>query len=303
MKALEPITITDAILTSSTVPEPDTGEVIYDAGDAPYSEGDVVIVDHWAYESLINTNNDVPPDQESNSSWLFLGASNRWKPFDLKRNKVSLGASPYVIEITPTERVAALALDGLVGNEVQLEVISTSMVTIYDESQNLSIRTVSNMLEYLFEPFRQLRRTAFMNLPLGQTGATYRITITGTGDVGLSALGLGPVTNLGPITYSAVDDALNFSRVTRDRDGNAVLTPGKVVPTLIPPIFADKAAVPAIRGLRSRTGGVPIFWIGLDDAEDPYYGSVFTLGFWTRFAIDLEHPDNAPLNIALESIS
>lgn len=302
MKVLEPTTITDAILDSSTVPEPDTGEVIYDAGDAPYSLGDRVIVDHWLYESLTADNNAVPPSQTNSAEWLFRGASNRWKPFDLKRNDTSLGDSPYVLEFIPTERIAAVALAGLVGNTVQLEIINVSAETVYDETTTISVRTVVDTLTYLFEPFRQLQKTAFLDLPMGLTGATYRITIEGTGQVGLSAIGLGPVTEIGPVQYGAVDDALNFSKVLRDRDGNATFTPGRVVPTLLSTAIADKARTPSIRALRERTPATPVFWIGLDDSQGAYYGSLFLLGAWTRFAIPIENPGHNPINIEVENI-
>ncbi len=124
MRVIPPLPITDAILTSSTCAEPSAGEAVYNAATT-YAVGDVVIVaaDHRTYQSL-QAGNLANTPITSPTWWLDIGASNRWKMFDLLRNTQTEQASPLTVVLTPGLRVNSLALLGLVADSVTVSVVT-----------------------------------------------------------------------------------------------------------------------------------------------------------------------------------
>lgn len=303
MRVVEPIVITDSLLTSSTVAEPDTsvGEATY-VGATTYDTGDLVVVDHRLYRSLIDSNTgNNPPD--SPNEWLELGASNRFKPFDYLTTQQSVGASPYVVEITPAQVVGGVVVTGLVADEIQVRLVRPGDDVIYDQTRALSSRSVATWSEYFTTPFDQQAVAIFMPNQPFVTDAVVEITITRTsGDVSVTNIAIGRNSYIGATEYGGGDDALDFSIITRDAFGGATLTPGRVVPTLIPPVFANKSNAPAIRRIRERTAGTPTVWIGVDDPTDAYFDSHFVFGIWRRFRIDTDFPENCRVDLELENI-
>ena len=88
MYVIEPVTVTDAILTSSDIVEDDYAK--YVAGTT-YGDGNTIMVTdtgiHKIYESLLANNlNHYPPDNLTGATpwWLEISATNKWKAFDGK---------------------------------------------------------------------------------------------------------------------------------------------------------------------------------------------------------------------------
>lgn len=88
MKIIRPITLTDAMLTSSNVAEDDYSEW---AVGTSYTEGESCIVTttgvHKIYEALENVTGGVSPEADvltTTPKWLEVSATNRWKAFDTK---------------------------------------------------------------------------------------------------------------------------------------------------------------------------------------------------------------------------
>ena len=82
MKIIRPLTITDAVLAATNVPETDYPAY---SGAATYALGDRVIVVgpdvHKIYESLQAGNTGHAP-AASPAYWEDVGPTNRWRPFD-----------------------------------------------------------------------------------------------------------------------------------------------------------------------------------------------------------------------------
>ena len=212
-----------------------------------------------------------------------------------------MGASPYVIEITPGVAVGAVVLTGLVGETGQVRAIRPGDVVVYDQTVGLSDRVVTDWYEYWFAPFDVRTTALFREIPPAPD-VVIEITITGTGDVAVRNVVLGPDNYIGWTQYNGLDRALDFSVITRDQFANATLTPGRVVPSLKPPVYADKARVPAIRRLRDRVAATPVVWIGVDDQTDAYFDSHFVFGIWRQFDIDTDLPNHARIDLELENL-
>lgn len=114
MKFLRYITITDAILDSSTVSEDEYGA--YNSGTT-YAIGDRCIVTtpdiHRVYESLKGSNiNHNPPDNTTGADpyWLEVSLTNRWAMFDGTVETQTENDESIVVAITPAERINSIVL-------------------------------------------------------------------------------------------------------------------------------------------------------------------------------------------------
>lgn len=131
MNVIPPITITDALLTSSTIAEPDTGEAVYSAGTT-YGLGAVVIstTTHLKYTSLQAGNLGHPLSAAIAQGvvptaadwWVMSGPTNKWAMFDLMRSTASIAPLALTAVVTPGVRVDALGLHGLAADAVLVTV-------------------------------------------------------------------------------------------------------------------------------------------------------------------------------------
>lgn len=269
---------------------------VYAAGT--YADGDRAIdaTTHLQYLSLAGSNTAALSDA---TKWRLEGPTNRWRMFDLKRNQVTTVASPLIVEITPGKRVDAVGLTGLVADEVTIEVIVGGHVQ-ETFTASLSTRNTTTWSQYFFGEFTFKDRYSRFDLP-PYSSATIRITLTRDGgSVSCGRMVVNKHVFLGEVEAEPEDDALNFSSVTREFDGTSTLIPRRSAQKVACRVWCDKENVPAARALRNRLPATPAFWSGLDDASSGYYDSMTILGFFTRFKIGLDHPDNAPIDLEIE---
>jgi len=106
MYVIEPVTVTDTILTSSDIVEDDYAE--YNAGTT-YGDGNTIMVTdtgiHKIYESLLASNlNHYPPDNLTGVTpwWLEISATNKWKAFDGKVGSQAIAYSYPSPSISPS---------------------------------------------------------------------------------------------------------------------------------------------------------------------------------------------------------
>lgn len=304
MRVLPPLTITPAMLTSTTVAEPSSGEQVWDSGETYAVDEEVISTTlHWTWASITGGSNKALPSAagESNDNWLSVGPTNRWKMFDLLRNTASVGASPMTVVLTPGRRVDALGLVGVVADEVEVTV-ERGGSTIYTYSQAMLTRNTLGYLDYFTGSFRQVQGLGVWNLPLS-SDAVITVTLTrASGDVTLGGLLIGRQEYLGEAELGAESDARNFSSIERDFAGTAELIQRRSIPTTSQRVLVDKARLNRIREVRDELNAVPALWSWLDDVTDDYFEAGFLLGVYTRWRINAEHPNHAMQQIDVEEL-
>ena len=105
MFILVPITITDAMLSSSTIAEPAAGETAWNAATS-YAVGDrcILTATHRVYENLIAGINATSPELALTGAtprWLDYGPTNRWARFDGIVNTASTDTTTFTYVLTP----------------------------------------------------------------------------------------------------------------------------------------------------------------------------------------------------------
>lgn len=272
------------------------------SGGATYALGDRVIdaTAHKVYESLppgANTGNALTDE----TKWSLIGNTNKWAQFDVLRNTATVGASPMVTVITPGQRIDSIALLGLVATSVTIT-MTVGGSTVYTYTQNLNTREVLNAYDYCFKPFTTQPALALFGLPPYSTAA---ITITLTNTAGLVECGgcfIGTAVYIGDIQYDAESDAINFSTVDRDKQGNATMNAERNIPKVVGQIILPKALVNTAYDLREELNGTTAVWVGINDGTDGYFKSLLIQGFYRRFTINVARPTEAVISLELEEV-
>lgn len=310
MIVITPLSITDAILTSSTVSEPDTGEPAAWNSGTTYALDDLVYLasTHKIYQSLqaSNTNHDPADDIQGDEDnppvwWNEVGPTNKYAMFDLLRNTQTEAASPLTVELTPGQRINSLAVLSMEADSVTIT-MQNDAEQVYSYTEDLNQREVFDWFDYFFEEFGTKPSIAMFDLP-PYTGGVITVTLTSTsGTVKCGALVIGNQTYLGAVQLQAENDVLNFSRMERNFDGSAKMLQRRSIPKTIQDVFVDKSRINKIRAVRDELNAIPAVWSGLDDDTHGYFETLLILGFYRRFTINLNQEEHAVISLELEEI-
>lgn len=305
MRVIRPLSITDAVLSFTNVPE-DT--VPAWAVEETYGLGDVVsVVDqdiHLLFESLRDGNLGKAPledDQGEPVNWLEIGPTNRWRMFDVLRNSQTEHLTPLVVELLPNKRINSIALLGLDAEHVLIEMLLDGEA-VYSREIDLIERQTLGWSDYFFGEFSTLSGFPLFDLP-PYTAAMVRITISRvSGSVKCGSLVIGNSQYIGEAQHSAVSDALNFSRVERDDFGNTRLVPRRSIPKTDQTLHFDPAATKRLMSLREELNAVPAVWSGVDDPGHDYFEALFILGIYKQMSLNLANADFGVMTLELEEI-
>lgn len=303
MRVLPAITVTDAMLVSSTVPE--TDYAAWNSGTNYVAGALVRYVDtnvHLTFECIANNSNKNPlTDANASDFWTEVGQTNRWAMFDLLRNTGTASDDPITVVLQPGQRVDSVALVGMKADTVSIELRVDGNLK-YSYSENLRRRSTASWSDYFFGTFETKEETARFDLP-PYTNGEITLTFSATsGGVVVGGVLMGRSTYIGETQYSPTSDALNFSSVDRDLGGKAEMVRRRSIPKTTQRVRAPKALVPKLLALRDQLNAVPALWSGLDDAEHSYFGALLILGFYRQFTISMEHADYAYITLELEEV-
>ncbi len=309
MRVIPPITITDAMLTSSSAAEPGPGETAWTSASHPYSIGDLVYLasTHRRYRartdhtsSAGNTPANATPTEPS-TEWQDIGPTNQWAMFDILRSTGTVMASPGVVEITPGRRMDSVGFAGLVADAVTVEMYRPGPVPVYGPRViPLATRPVTSWYTHFFSAFTFKHEFALYDLP-PFTDATLKLTFTrASGDVTVGDCTIGMQQYLGRAQVSAERDAANFSRIDRAFDGSVTLLQRRSVPKNIVNLVTPAALVDNMLTLQDTLNAVPAIWDGLSDSNNPYHGAFFRKGIYRQWRLVARHRSHALFVLEIE---
>jgi len=105
MRVIKSIVTTDAILTSSNIPEDEYPDWV---SGTSYTALDKVIYEHKIYERIITGTGTTPPNIDQ-INWLDLGATNKYRMFDNIISSVSSRVGGIEFTLTPNQVVNGIA--------------------------------------------------------------------------------------------------------------------------------------------------------------------------------------------------
>lgn len=306
MNILVPIYITNAMMVSSTIAEPDTFETEWNPATS-YEVGDRIIrtTTHRVYECLIaGVNATLPEVAQTHATprWLEYDPTNRWAAFDDVVNTGSQATTLLTYVLSPG-LFNAIALYGLEGESVT--------VTVKDEPGGDVIYTHTASLfeppidyyNYYFGAIRSLKKLVMRNItPYANAEVTITITAADTVPVAVGMIAIGDMRSLitneieGGTQYGANAEPVTYSYINTDKFGKTTIrrrhsTTDMRVRVLLPQYDADAALLTVQEVL-----DVPCAWVATD--EDGYQGlNVFGLG---SGVLSYDGPKHATLSLTIK---
>jgi hypothetical protein len=302
LSVLAPITIVDALLTSSTVPETDYAAW---SGGTTYAVGDRVIntSTHRKYESLRATNSNHDPSDILNRTgvtpwWLDIGPTNKWAMFDSEVSTQTSIATPLTVVIKPGA-FNGVFLAGLDGDNLIITVKdSPGGATIYYYSGALEASAPGDYYEYFFDRF--MPQTDFLANDI-DSYANMEITISITkasGTVKCGVLALGDLKPLGLTQYGAKAKPKTYSYIKIDEFGNNTIIKRKTAKDMSATSYVKLEEANYVLDTITELLGTPCVWIG---TGIPQYSGLRVFGLGSA-ELSYDQPEVAMLSLNVQGL-
>lgn len=295
MKIVQPVTVTDAILTANSVAET---VALYNAGTS-YSIGDLVRSDttHRVYESLANAN--LGNALTDASKWLDTGPTNPWAMFDNANSSQTSASDSISVTLAPGSRVDHIGLLNMYAISVQVIATSTADGEVYNETYSLvSTSGITDWYEYFTAPIDVETDKVITDIPALYTDLSIQVVLSYTSEtVLLGALVLGLAKELGGTVYGATTGIIDYSRKVTDDYGNTSITERGYANRGNFRIVCDNSNIVSIQRKLAEYRAVPALYVGSDD-----YSNTFIFGFYRDFDISIDYPTISHCTLSLEGL-
>jgi hypothetical protein len=295
MKVVKPITFTDSMLTSSSVPETDYPE--WD-GVTTYALDAYCIMTstHRIYKSLQAANTNNQPDT-SPTWWEDTGPTNRWGMFDSKIGTVTSITGAISVVLTPG-RIDSLGLLQLYADSLTVS-MSSAGEEVYSQTINLNYGpSVADWYAYIFTPIKRRSDVVLRDLP-PYSDSVLTIIIDGAGSTaacGMVVFGL--ISYLGGTQYGCTIGITDYSRKDTDEWGNPILTVRRFAKKLEAQLFLDNIEMDAVVDTLAGLRATPALWIGADDM----YSSLIVYGFYRDFSVQIQYLNSSLCSLQIEGM-
>lgn len=299
MKFIKPITVTDAKLTSSTVPE--TDYAAYNAGTT-YALGNRVIrtSTHRIYESVQNGNTGNTPES-SPTWWLDVSPTNKWAMFDTSVGSVTSDGTPIVVEITPGEAIDSIALLDVGGSTTIEVLVENGATTVFSETYDMSDDAVLlDWYMYFFEAIEVKEQLIVQNIP-PYSGAVITITINADTTAQCGTLVLGSMKPLGCTRYGASVSIIDYSIKETDAFGITTVTERTYAKRLEAQIELKNTAIDYVTKALTGIRALPVVWIA--DNDTGMADSLILYGFYKDWSIDIAYFEDSIGSLVVESLT
>ena len=302
MNILMPLTITDAILSSSTLAEPAASETAwvsagtYVAGDKRIRTGT-----HRVYNCILGHTGRTALPEDDTTYWEDYDPTLKWAPFDSYVSTPATLASPLTYVLLPGF-FDAISMYGLTGTGVTITHKATAGGTTL-ETRTISLYAESlGLYEYLFgvkSPKSKIVETDFELRPASEV----TISVTGTGTVAMGMCNVGTyrtlVTDWGGTQYGASVEPVTTSRITTDATtGKVTIKRGNAATGLRASVALPLADANYALQSVQEVLDVPVSWIASNSTG--YEGlNVFGLG---SANLSYAGPDLVQLNITVKGM-
>jgi hypothetical protein len=254
---------------------------------------------HRNYECLINNTNKYPPTYSVTASpeWLDLGADNRWRMFDQRVGNVTSQVNTIVVELLPGRVINSVALFGLSGLSLRVQMTDPTDGLVYDSTITLqSSPYVIDFYTYLFSEFVIITEAVITDLP-AYSAATLKLTITAPAATAAECghVVIGSVISLGVALFGTSVGIIDYSRKEADDFGNPIIVQRKFAQTVDYDVKIESIRVRYVQRLLADMRTTPAVWIGSD-----IYQSTEVFGWFKDFSIQISNPAYSDCTISVE---
>lgn len=260
VKLIPPVTITDANLLASNVPE--TEYPIYNAGTT-YANGAIVIAAHRIYQNNSDGNltGIYPPDNLT--QWADLEMpSNRWAMFDLYSSTITENPDSIVVDIKTGVAVNSLALVNISGAYVDVTATHPINGVIFTKRYYLYRSDgVRGWYSYFFTKRSPKDKLTELNIPAFRN-VTMRIEIHAPGGTAkCGSLLIGRYINLGQLSWGYASELNDYSTKTIDANGYVSIKQGTYSFRPEFTMYVNDGDLDSVVRILARYRATPCIWI------------------------------------------
>jgi hypothetical protein len=295
---VKPITMTSAMLVSSTVPE--TDHAAWAAGTT-YALGARVILTstHKIYESLQAANVGKDPTTQS-TWWIEVSATNRWKVFDTSNSTQTVQANSISYRITPGVAITSFAALNLANaTSIRVRLVDATYGTVYDRTTDLkAVQPESEWWSWFFGVRVAPELSFATDLPAYPAADLLVDLIGGTGlSVGVFLFGQARQIGLG-VNLGANVGIQDFSRKETNEFGDTVLVQRAFSKRASFDMLLEKADVDGAASFLTSLRAVPALYIGYGE-----YESTVVFGIYKDFQITISYATHSDCTLDLEGLT
>lgn len=269
LSVLAPLTITDAVLISSTAPETDAP--VWVVGGT-YALNDEVIspVTHRIYQSQEAGNVGHDPTVAANRTgttiwWVDMGPTNQRAMFDGVVNTQTIVASPLTVVLRPG------FFNGIYLANVDAETIdvvvrdSPGGNVIYSFSGDLEGSTPADYYEYFFDRFSPQTDFLATNIdPYNAAEITLTLASADGANVACGVMAVGDLRPLGATQYGATAEPKSYSYIATDDFGVTTIVRRPAVTNMTADAIVDLTEANTVLSTVQSLLDVPCVVVGID---------------------------------------
>ena len=297
MRVIKSVVTTDAILTSSNIPEDE--HPVWVSGTS-YTALDKVIYEHKIYERIVIGAGTTPPNLDQ-VNWLDSGYTNRYRMFDNIISSVSGRTGGIEFTLTPNQIVNGIVLLNVNASTVRVVMTDPVDGVVYDRTKEL--RSSSNVIDYFsyfFAPLvnlGDLDTAIFLDLPNKPTATITVYVSSGAGLVEVGEVVYGVQSFVGRTNYGTAIGIKSYSRKEVDEFGKVTVIKRKNSKYADYDVDIDNVNLANVQRLFADIDSVPCVFIGNPEMEE-----LIVYGFYSDFKATISFPTVSKCTLRVEGL-
>ena len=297
MRVIKSVVTTDAILTSSNIPEDEYPAWV---SGTSYTALDKVIYEHKIYERIVTGAGTTTPDLDQ-ANWLDSGYTNRYRMFDNIISSVSSRTGGIEFTLTPNQVINGIALLNVNASTVRVVMNDPIEGVVYDRTKEL--RSSSNVIDYysyFFAPLinlGDLDTAIFLDLPNKPTATITVYVSSGVGLVEVGEVVYGVQSIVGRTNYGTAIGITSYSRKDTDEFGKVTVVKRKNSKYADYDIDIDNTNLAFVQRLFQDIDSVPCVFIGNPEMEE-----LIVYGFYKDFKATISFPTVSKCTLRVEGL-
>lgn len=297
MRVIKSVVTTDAILTSSNIPEDEYPAWV---SGTSYTALDKVIYEHKIYERIVTGVGTITPDLDQ-INWLDSGYTNRYRMFDNIISSVSSRTGGIEFTLTPNQVINGIALLNVNASTVRVVMNDPTEGVVYDRTKELrSSSNVTDYYSYFFAPLinlRDLDTAIFLDLPNKPTATITVYVSSGSGLVEVGEVVYGMQSVVGRTNYGTAIGIKSYSRKEVDEFGKVTVIKRKNSKYADYDIDIDNTNLAFVQRLFQDIDSVPCVFIGNPEMEE-----LIVYGFYSDFKATISFPTVSKCTLRVEGL-
>lgn len=296
MRFIEPLTVTDAVLTQLPVPEND--HPAWAAGTG-YAVGARVVrtTVHKVFEALVAGADPGLPEQTP-TRWLEVGPTNAWAMFDEKVGTATLSSGNVMSwQLTPGQPVDHLALLDISAASAHV-VMRVAGEVVFDRTENLEAAdTPGDAWEYCFSPIVRRTVAIFDDLPPFATGVV-TVTLSDSAPVSCGTCIVGQSFDIGESEFGAKAGITDFSRKEVDQFGAISVVERAFSRRTSQTVAIDASRLDEVVRRLALARARPLLFVGAEGL----FAAFIVYGFFKSLEVELMTATEAVCSLEIEGL-